>query len=222
MDRSTLIVHSRIRYDPNILRTTAYALPQEDVFVFQIKVRDKFGPYQSPLHPGYWDHDSSHISLDVRIPIRDIVGNGTDHASHIINGMLEEVCIPSHKRRPLLSKIQSKAVRLARLLDAEGEYKRIPIMVELHRVYPRRIRNGDGVVPARRSANEGLERVRVKETEACAVCLEEMGAGSEGTMLPCKHIFHGRCIHTWLEKADLCPLCRFQLSHRTLTSLRNI
>lgn len=107
-----------------------------------------------------------------------------------------------------------------------GEYKRIPVVVDLARLYARTYINeiqldeeeeeeedGDECrpTPARRSAIEALEKVRVEETEVCAVCLEEMVVGSEGSKMPCKHVFHGNCIAAWLRKANLCPLCRFQL-----------
>nr|GMD26559.1 E3 ubiquitin ligase BIG BROTHER-like [Ipomoea batatas] len=221
-----------IRHEPEILRTTAYVLPPQDVFVFHIKVKDTIGFHQ--FRPAgqhfimdYWEQNSPpHLSEDFLIPFQDIAGSGRNRARHIIHKLLGRVGIPRHKRRPLLGKIYSQAMRLAKESDVDGEYKRIPIMVELQRVYSRTrtISNEDEDEDEEESEEEedmeieGLERVRVKETEVCAVCLDEMETGSEETMLPCKHIFHGRCINAWLEKANLCPLCRFQLSYSTSTS----
>nr|GMD26561.1 E3 ubiquitin-protein ligase CIP8-like [Ipomoea batatas] len=235
MDHSILNVHCWIRHEPNILRTADYLIPPQDVFVFQMKVKDMVGFYE--FHPegqspserfilDYWEHHRAHLSEDFLIPFPDLAGSDRNRARHIIHKLLGEVGIPRHKRRPLLGNIFSEVMRLAKESDVDGEYKRIPIMVELRRVYTRTVSNveseedmdSEAVVPTSRSVIEGLERVRVEETEVCAVCLDEMEGGSEGTMLPCKHIFHGRCIDAWLVKANLCPLCRFQLSCFPLTS----
>nr|GLL32836.1 RING finger protein 165-like [Ipomoea trifida] len=217
---------SRIRHEPEILRTTVHRLPPQDVFVFQIKIQDMIGFYQEgqslsePFIVDYWEHRSPHLSQDFLIPFSDIAESDRNRARHIIHKLLGGVGIPRQKRRPLLGKIFSQAMRLAKEFDSDGEYKRIPIMVELRRVYTGPIISYDEVEfeEAEVPAFEGLERIRVKETEVCAVCLDEMEAGLEGTMLPCKHIFHERCINAWLVKANLCPLCRFQLSYPSLTS----
>ncbi|KAL4175474.1 hypothetical protein KRP22_000440 [Phytophthora ramorum] len=33
---------------------------------------------------------------------------------------------------------------------------------------------------------------------------------NSGVQLPCGHVFHRRCIHSWLELQSTCPVCRFQ------------
>jgi hypothetical protein len=43
----------------------------------------------------------------------------------------------------------------------------------------------------------------------CAICLEE--SGGVVRRLPCGHQFHHTCIALALERATLCPLCRFDL-----------
>ncbi|CAJ1979215.1 unnamed protein product [Sphenostylis stenocarpa] len=43
----------------------------------------------------------------------------------------------------------------------------------------------------------------------CAICLEEVGEGEVVKMIAyCRHVFHGECIDTWLEKHVTCPVCR--------------
>ena len=78
--------------------------------------------------------------------------------------------------------------------------------------------DGDSVVgfgPASEEAIEGLERLRISgeasEKSSCAVCLEDIPAGSEASRLPCSHLFLGDCIALWLCHSKFCPLCRFEL-----------
>ena len=43
------------------------------------------------------------------------------------------------------------------------------------------------------------------EETSCAICLENM---TDGVELPCKHVYHKECIHTWCERQRDCPVCR--------------
>jgi len=45
----------------------------------------------------------------------------------------------------------------------------------------------------------------------CPVCLAEFEEGESVKKLPCEHCFHPKCILTWLEKTNSCPLCRHEL-----------
>ena len=46
--------------------------------------------------------------------------------------------------------------------------------------------------------------------EACAVCLEDMPAGTLVKLLTCSHRFHDECISKWLVISKLkCPVCKF-------------
>lgn len=42
--------------------------------------------------------------------------------------------------------------------------------------------------------------------ELCAICHNSLGGAVEH--LACRHVFHSMCIHTWLRRADTCPMCR--------------
>ena len=46
------------------------------------------------------------------------------------------------------------------------------------------------------------------DTKTCSVCQEDFALGEMATLLPCGHLFHGKCIVQWLEKNRTCPLCR--------------
>jgi len=39
------------------------------------------------------------------------------------------------------------------------------------------------------------------------VCLEDISRSSQ-KRLSCKHVFHTKCIFTWFETSDECPLCK--------------
>ncbi|XP_017773454.1 PREDICTED: putative RING-H2 finger protein ATL50 [Nicrophorus vespilloides] len=43
----------------------------------------------------------------------------------------------------------------------------------------------------------------------CAICLNELI--SDVRQLPCKHIFHIKCIDSWTERNRICPICRKSL-----------
>uniref|UniRef100_T1IUL2 RING-type domain-containing protein n=1 Tax=Strigamia maritima TaxID=126957 RepID=T1IUL2_STRMM len=47
--------------------------------------------------------------------------------------------------------------------------------------------------------------------EVCVICLEEEKFGQHVKDLPCSHVFHSKCIDTWLLKNYSCPLCRKDL-----------
>mmetsp|Transcript_32128 Transcript_32128/g.70100 ORF Transcript_32128/g.70100 Transcript_32128/m.70100 type:complete len:189 (-) Transcript_32128:70-636(-) len=47
--------------------------------------------------------------------------------------------------------------------------------------------------------------------EDCAVCKEELTAGSECKRLPCDHRYHPDCILPWLAAHNSCPVCRREL-----------
>lgn len=70
----------------------------------------------------------------------------------------------------------------------------------------------DTPTPASESSSfAALEKRMMDEesVEECCICLVEMAADTEVTVLPCNHIFHGGCIVDWLRIKNVCPLCRF-------------
>lgn len=42
--------------------------------------------------------------------------------------------------------------------------------------------------------------------EVCAICHNELGIAA--FELPCRHMYHTMCIHTWLRRSQTCPMCR--------------
>lgn len=69
-----------------------------------------------------------------------------------------------------------------------------------------------GTPPAKKEAVEAMPTVEVSgDAASCAVCLEDYTAGERTREMPCKHMFHAKCILPWLEMHSSCPVCRFQL-----------
>lgn len=42
----------------------------------------------------------------------------------------------------------------------------------------------------------------------CVICRDEMEAGAGVKRLPCGHIFHQKCLRTWLHQQQICAICR--------------
>ncbi|KAK1274533.1 hypothetical protein QJS04_geneDACA009612 [Acorus gramineus] len=67
-------------------------------------------------------------------------------------------------------------------------------------------------MPASKASVEALEEVVVTEEKFCPVCKQGMGVGEMAKRMPCKHLFHVKCISDWLEHyGHSCPVCRFKL-----------
>lgn len=75
--------------------------------------------------------------------------------------------------------------------------------------------NGNAPPPAPENAIRALPKKTVEpemlgpEGKAeCSICMDPVELGSEVTVLPCKHWFHGNCIEMWLNQHNTCPHCR--------------
>eukprot|EP00416_Gambierdiscus_australes_P023693 CAMPEP_0171060672 /NCGR_PEP_ID=MMETSP0766_2-20121228/3973_1 /TAXON_ID=439317 /ORGANISM="Gambierdiscus australes, Strain CAWD 149" /LENGTH=268 /DNA_ID=CAMNT_0011516275 /DNA_START=394 /DNA_END=1200 /DNA_ORIENTATION=+ len=45
-----------------------------------------------------------------------------------------------------------------------------------------------------------------KNDGKCAICLSEFKREDSVLHLPCRHIFHGKCLCQWLERSETCPM----------------
>jgi hypothetical protein len=45
--------------------------------------------------------------------------------------------------------------------------------------------------------------------DECPICLDALN--NDIKILTCKHTYHKICINTWLERTNICPMCRFPL-----------
>lgn len=59
-----------------------------------------------------------------------------------------------------------------------------------------------------------LPRDRIKfaaDETPCSICSDRLIDGVSLTRLPCGHVFHSNCTALWLNRANTCPECRYQL-----------
>ncbi|KAI1710707.1 ring finger domain-containing protein [Ditylenchus destructor] len=54
------------------------------------------------------------------------------------------------------------------------------------------------------------ESVVAKETQ-CPTCLDAFELNQKVVKLDCEHLVHKPCIEPWLQKANTCPVCRYEL-----------
>ena len=50
----------------------------------------------------------------------------------------------------------------------------------------------------------------------CVICLCEFEVGDQVSALPCLHVFHTECIASWIKKHLQCPICKFEVSLKSL------
>lgn len=74
---------------------------------------------------------------------------------------------------------------------------------------------GNAPGPATEAAIKALPTKRIDVPDLgdngkaeCSICMDEVDVGTEVTVLPCSHWFHGECIKAWLGEHDTCPHCR--------------
>lgn len=53
------------------------------------------------------------------------------------------------------------------------------------------------------------------QEELCSICFETFSPESRCRNLPCKHIFHKRCIDKWFKENVKCPMCRQDIRELT-------
>jgi len=68
-------------------------------------------------------------------------------------------------------------------------------------------------MPLDEDAAQGKQRKGSRQDcKSCSICTEDFVEGRNVRILPCRHIYHRRCIDPWLLNfAGTCPLCRIAL-----------
>lgn len=44
--------------------------------------------------------------------------------------------------------------------------------------------------------------------DGCTICMMRLIDGERVGSLACKHVFHVRCLKPWLQRCNICPLCK--------------
>lgn len=65
------------------------------------------------------------------------------------------------------------------------------------------------------------ERKPTDNNYKCIICLSEFKVGEIESTLPCLHIFHSECIEKWLNNKKFCPICKNDISLKSLLSKDN-
>ncbi|KAJ4458501.1 putative E3 ubiquitin-protein ligase RING1 [Paratrimastix pyriformis] len=70
--------------------------------------------------------------------------------------------------------------------------------------------------PASLTAIEDLDEVTISqkhidEATECPICCTPFRMGAVAIKMPCKHLFHDRCLLSWLKEHNTCPMCRHEL-----------
>lgn len=60
------------------------------------------------------------------------------------------------------------------------------------------------------SFTEVLADEKLSESEQCVICLSGFGVGVKLLKLKCHHVFHRKCLYSWLDRSVSCPLCRLE------------
>ena len=71
--------------------------------------------------------------------------------------------------------------------------------------------NNNSLIPYNDFHNK-IHFIKVKDTQECSICLENIEKDTTGCALPCVHVFHEVCIKRWLTMNNaICPNCRTEV-----------
>ncbi|KAE8671893.1 Calcineurin-like metallo-phosphoesterase superfamily protein isoform 1 [Hibiscus syriacus] len=141
------------------------------------------------------------------LPQDELTQAGTSWSA--ICSKLSQMGVPFSLHATVMHKI-IECARSAMTETRNKKRKNIPIIVTLG---PERwaSEEDEEARGASMGAIGSLKDVEVDGNMQCAICLEEISDGFEANQMPCSHVYHQLCILSWLEKSNLCPLCRFQM-----------
>ncbi|KAK8662041.1 hypothetical protein V6N13_091629 [Hibiscus sabdariffa] len=144
------------------------------------------------------------------LPQEELTRAGTSWSA--ISSKLSQMGVPFSLHATMMQKI----IECARSAMSETHNKKrrnIPIIVTLGpaRTAPEDEEAEGGASKGAIGSLKNVEFEGNMRVEQCVICLEEILDGVEASQMPCSHVYHQECILSWLEKSNLCPLCRFQM-----------
>ncbi|XP_030513624.2 uncharacterized protein LOC115727539 [Rhodamnia argentea] len=199
-------------------------LPQHDEFLIEI--------YASFVYVRMGSDDAGrsnnpHISPTTYKPFRHsrdhLVRDATSWST--ISSMLSQVNVPYHVQPLMIMKIHEAARSIANASVNKG-LRTLPMVVSIRVVQEVTgetspvseeqaewmSTRASGLRAASWSSIQALEKVKVRGSEEkCVICLDRVMVGSEAVQMPCLHNYHEECIVNWLQRSNLCPLCRFPM-----------
>merc|ERR1712183_931798 len=102
-----------------------------------------------------------------------------------------------------------------RLRAAESFFSNIRVLIRRQMEDLVRNRNNR---PASNEFRSRLDRKQAYEASLpewkeknCVICLENYKLGDEVVEVVCKHHYHFQCVDKWLERSNLCPVCKTAL-----------
>ncbi|XP_011683664.1 E3 ubiquitin-protein ligase RNF126 [Strongylocentrotus purpuratus] len=80
--------------------------------------------------------------------------------------------------------------------------------------------DGHGPPPAtevdiRRLEMITINNIHIEQSADCPVCMEAFKGDEAAKRLPCTHFFHPKCVETWLEMHNTCPVCRKSINEES-------
>ncbi|CAN6325819.1 unnamed protein product [Urochloa humidicola] len=110
---------------------------------------------------------------------------------------------------------------LDRVLEAVADGRLLLVQVTPARLDDEAYNDGGGSrgIPASSAAVASLEKQKYQQDlgdgghSECSICLEEYAPDDDLSVMPCTygHRYHQGCLAAWLERDNVCPLCRHAL-----------
>ena len=69
-------------------------------------------------------------------------------------------------------------------------------------------------LPRTKLTKKLLQDLNLKDAK-CMVCIDNFKTTQTVITLPCKHVFHTKCICPWLKEDHVCPICRDELPSKS-------
>jgi len=60
------------------------------------------------------------------------------------------------------------------------------------------------------------EPKKLKDEPGCVICLSDFEIGQKVSALPCCHTFHTKCLDDWIKRKQKCPVCKFEITLKSL------